>query len=131
MKMTLSERRNILVSDKNYCVQCGKELDPRQQPCPYCGSSEMQLENTVLAIGLRPSIEWKQKRKGYKRPIREGKSGLFPSGDAAKHPDGVDKTQSFDREKDEYREKIIDKRTGKVVRNVIEPLSKHRKPPEK
>jgi hypothetical protein len=86
---------------------------------------------TVLAIGLSPRIEWEQKVKGRKRPIREGKDGLFPSGDVTKHPDGVYRTQSFDREKDDYREKVIDKRTGKVVRDVVEPLSKHRKPRKK
>lgn len=120
------------MAEKNYCRQCGKEIDPVQRPCPYCGGQGIRFERTITAtVGISTNVGYKQKRKGYKRPIREGKSGLFPSGDAAKHPDGVDKTQSFDREKDEYREKIIDKRTGKVVRDVSEPLSKHRKPPKK
>jgi len=122
-----------LVTKRNYCVQCGKELDPGQQPCPYCGSVEIQPDTgkTNLAIGLSPIIEWEQKRKGYKRPILEGKSGLFASGDAEKHPNGVDKTQIIDREKDKYIKKVIDKRTGKVVKDVVEPLSKHGNPPKK
>ena len=122
-----------MVRGTNHCRQCGKELAPDQQPCPYCGNVDIQVDRhgTVLAIGLSPRIEWKQKRKGYKRPILEGKSGLFPSGDAVKHPNGVDKTQIVDREKDKYTKKVIDKRTGKVVKDVVEPLSKHGNPPKK
>ena len=121
-----------MATEGNYCKQCGKELNPVQRPCPYCGGEGIDFKRILTTtVEVRSSMAYKQKRKGYKRPLREGKSGWSPSKDVAKHPDGVEKEQSFDRENDEYREKITDKRTGKVVRDVSEPLSKHRGKPKK
>ncbi len=117
-------------SSQNYCKKCGRELNPVQRPCPYCGGTGINyVRSASVKVVFRASTLWKQIRTGRKRPIREGKSGWSASGDAAKHPNGVDKMTLIDREKDEYEKKVVDKRTGEVVKDLKEPLSQHRSNP--
>ena len=114
-------------SSKNYCQVCGRELELIQRPCPFCGGNGIAFERSMSdTVGITDNMRFKQRRKGVKRPIREGKSGHFPSVDSEKHPNGVEKTQMFDREKDEYHETVVDKKAGEVTRDVHEPLSEHR-----
>jgi hypothetical protein len=109
------------------CVNCGVELTEADKICPSCGATSKVYDESVRD-GFKPQvgIEWKHKRNGYTGFLAKGRSGHESSTNVAKHPDGVDRTQTIDREKDEYSETVIDKRTGKVVRDVHEPLSQHK-----
>jgi hypothetical protein len=121
------ERKRTMDAVEDYCQKCGKGLAPSQRPCPYCGATEIRIEPTLSeTVNLEAGMQWKHKRKGYRRPIAEGRSGHEPSTNASKHPDGVDRTLTIDREKDEYSETVTDKKTHKLVRDVHEPLSQHR-----
>ncbi len=111
-----------------FCQECNKELEPDQKVCPVCKSSKRLIKVGLEGeITLRGSIGAKQKRKGFKRPLRELIKGWFESGDKKKHPKGVIKERVIDREKDIYEEKVDDVETGKTTRCIKEPLSKHKK----
>jgi DnaJ-class molecular chaperone len=118
-------------SSKNYCQKCGRKLNPVQRPCPYCGGTGINhMTSSSVTVGVTASTKWRQRRTGKKRPIREGSSGWSASVDAVKHPNGVHKTTLIDRDKDEYEKKVVDKRTGEVVKDLKEPLSQHTSKPK-
>jgi len=111
-----------------FCQECNKELEPDQKVCPVCKSSKRRIIAIVNEkVKIRESIGAKQKRKGFKRPLREIFTGWQKSGDRKKHPEGVKKERVIDREKDIYGEKVKDIKTGKITRDVEEPLSAHGK----
>ncbi len=64
-------------------------------------------------------------RPGFKRFLRRVWAGFSPSGDTAKHPEGVTLSRVVDRENNKYEELVIDNKTGTVARFVQEPLSEH------
>lgn len=116
-----------MISTKYFCQKCGRELETDQKPCPFCDSVNRDIkvvENEGIIVG--ENLKTKQKRKGFKKFIREIIQGRFPSGDKRKHPEGIEKTRVIDKEKDRYQEKIKDVTTGKITRDIEEPLSKHR-----
>ncbi len=109
-----------------FCQECNKELEPDQKVCPVCKSNKRRIiaiKDEGVEIGER--IEAKKKRKGFKSPLIEISKGLFESGDKKKHPKGVKKERVIDRERDKYKEKVIDVETGEITRDVEEPLSVH------
>ncbi len=79
-------------------------------------------------IKLSTSVSGKQKRPVGRGFLNLGEffSGFQPSKDKNKYPEGVDRFMNIDREKDWYDEKVIDKKTGKIVREWHGELSKHR-----
>ena len=87
-------------TEKYFCQNCGRELRPDQKVCPSCNCSKRlikkELEGKLL---LQSSLESKQKRKGFKKPLREIFSGWQKSGDKKKHPEGVKKERVIDRKK--------------------------------
>ncbi|MBA7493482.1 hypothetical protein ES702_04041 [subsurface metagenome] len=94
--------------------------------CPVCRSSKRLIKKKLEGeIKPRGSIGAKQKREGVKRPLKEIIKGWFESGDKKKHPKGVIKKRVIDREKDIYEEKVDDVKTGKITRDIEEPLSEH------
>lgn len=78
------------------------------------------------SLKLKASIEAKQKRPGFKKFVKEVLAGWFPSRDAIKFPEGVQKERVIDRGSNKYAEKIVDEATGKVVRDVKERLTDHK-----
>ena len=71
-----------------------------------------------------------KKLESFKKFVIEIITGWRPSRDKKKYPEGVKIDRIINREnpnkKDSYQEKIIDVKTGKIRRNVKEPLSKHK-----
>lgn len=63
---------------------------------------------------------------GTKKFASEFLGGWFPSGDP-KLPDGVDKSRSVDREKDEYHEVVKKYGTDEVIHEKHKLLSEHKK----
>jgi len=119
------------VLTKYYCQKCKRELEPDQKICPHCGSNHRMIKvNIEEKIVIRETIKGRQKRKGFKKFLREWIQGWFPSKDKKRYPEGVEKVRIIDREnpdrEDSYQEQIKDIKTGKIIRNVKEPLRHHR-----
>jgi len=116
-----------VISIKYFCQECGRELESDQKPCPFCGSVNRDIKVALKeGIVIRENLKARQKRKGFRQFIREIIQGWFPSRDKMKHPEGVEKIRIIDKEKDRYQEKIKDVKTGKIVRDIKEPLSQHK-----
>lgn len=116
-----------------WCGSCGTILDEspdiplgERPPCPKCQDPADRIIGPPLS-----------KREGLY--IRAGDKGGPPSG---KHRYSVESMGGFDYHRDskklrivnrtinrrdnEYHEKVIDPETGEVLREVHEPLTKHR-----
>lgn len=76
-----------------------------------------------LEIKLYCSIKGKVKRKGIKRPIKE-----FKVGDDLHRNSGkwFYREMYINREKNQYKEIVKDKTTGKIIHKCEEPLSEHK-----
>ena len=114
-----------------YCKTCSKELTSKDKVCPHCGSDKRTINLTISeTLILRSSLISRKYPQGIKKWLLEIISGWFPSGDKIKHPNGVKKIRVINRENpkkpDSYKEKIIDSKTGKIVRDIEEPLEKHK-----
>ena len=77
-------------------------------------------------ITIRENIGFKKYLISAKKFLSHVKQGWFSSNNIKKHPDGVDITQIVDRENNFYKKKVIDKKTGKIIKGVEEPLNQHR-----
>jgi hypothetical protein len=119
-------------SEKIFCQNCGKELKPNQRPCPFCGCNNIKIEKPVGSgtVGIRGGLRLRQKREGFKRFMKEIIQGWFPSENKRQFPEGVDKTRIIDKKEDrtksEYHEVVKDKKTGEIIREIHEPLSRHK-----
>lgn len=111
-----------------FCQNCNKELKPSQKPCPYCNSNKILIKMPPFRGTLFPKggLRGRQKRKGIREYIRDWFTGWQESGDKKKHPEGVIKERLIDRIDNIYREKVKDVKTGKITRDIEEPLSEHR-----
>jgi hypothetical protein len=114
------------------CGRCATVLDESQslppeerQPCANCGSVARHAHVHVFDTGVEvhESVSIKAKRPGLKRPFREGKYG-----DSFHHDTGKwnERRMTIDREQNRYQERIVDPQTGRVLRDVDEPLDQHR-----
>lgn len=88
------------------------------------GSNGITIRET---LALRDSLKLRKNKTGIKKFIYESISGWFPSIRDDLSPDGVTKTRVIDREKDYYKEEVIDIKTGRVIRFIEEKLSEHYK----
>jgi len=118
-------------NDFKYVCKCGEELPPSHTgPCPKCGESgqlhKAYERSAILTLGLalRANSRARQKQ-GFDKFKKETLQGQFPSGDP-KLKNGVDKVRIIDKEKNEYHEVVENAETGEIIREVHEPLSKHR-----
>jgi hypothetical protein len=75
---------------------------------------------------MRESIGTRKFPKNSKKWLVDTFKGFSQSINKIRHPKGVNKTRIIDRENNIYHEKIVDLETGKITRNVKEPLSEHR-----
>lgn len=112
------------------CGSCGLTIDEPtgfpvadRTPCPQCGSTARKYFILSKATAkAQPGLGFKQKRPDVKKPLVEG----FTGRDLRKRDgDFIQKERLIDRENDKYREKIVTD-SGDIIRNVDEPLSKHR-----
>lgn len=86
------------------------------------GSNGITIRETLT---IRDSLKLRKNKTGIKKFIYESISGWFPSIREDLSPDGVTKTRVIDREKDYYKEEVIDLKTGRVIRFIEEKLSEH------
>jgi hypothetical protein len=112
------------------CNNCKLVLDedphiqPDQRiPCPSCGSTSRNYQCVALVgLSLGLKVDMKAKHHGEREPFIEELSGNDLHRKTGKH---MDKTRIIDRENDLYKEIITDPKSGKIIHQCIEPLSKH------
>lgn len=114
-----------------HCKNCGLKLNRKALICPKCGGDKKLVKiNVEGKLQFRSSIRARKFISAIRSWIKEVISGWFSSGDTQKHPKGVYKNRVVDKEhyknKDSYQEKIIDVETGKITRDIKEPLEQHR-----
>lgn len=78
------------------------------------------------SISVRDSLELKSFTGAVKKFVAHIISGWFPSLRKDLSPEGVQKVRVIDRKNNRYQEKVIDVKTGRVIRDVDEKLSDHR-----
>lgn len=109
------------------CSSCKAFLPSRDlQTCPNCGSTNKQHQialsgniqprRRLKAIGYDPTLPSKTKQKKNRIEVKAGDDWSY---DRKKW---VHKERVIDKRNDHYRECITDPDTGKVIRNVDEPL---------
>lgn len=144
-KLADLDNRGVEIKDEDYrdflqsmasgkCRICKKQLEvvyaeETENSYKYkfaCGhgSNGISLQDTLT---VRDSLKLRKSKSGIKRFIYESISGWFPSIRKDLSPDGVTKIRVIDREKDYYKEEIIDIKTGRVIRFIEEKLSEHYK----
>ena len=110
------------------CAECQTELQPTDKECPKCSSARKSYERTALAkVGIVASSGMKQKRKGFKRPIREMLSNRWKASGDSKLTRGVREDRNIDREKDIYDQTVRNAETGEIMHEEHGPLSQHNK----
>ena len=119
-------------SDTTSCAKCGGLLEsidlavePRI-PCPCCGSTARAYSMTLMDnIRAYDSLHARLKRPSLpsaKKLRWESFTGYEFSYDRQKM---VRKIRMFDKDKDEYMERVTDIETGEIIHECVEPLSKH------
>jgi hypothetical protein len=112
------------------CQACNEQLTPSsdgaKEPCPKCGSTlrAYRLKCEPGAYGTYLGMVClEHQRPDEKRPARE-----VLVGDDVQRSTGewMEKARVIDRDADHYFERVVDARTGKVVHECDEELSKHR-----
>jgi len=120
-----------MILEKYFCQKCDTELKKHERICPNCGCNNIfvkkNLEGVLILKGFR---RIRKKIIGFKKFAIEILKGWQPSKDKKKHPNGVNKYRVINKEdptkKDSYQERIVNEETGKICRNIKEPLCKHR-----
>ncbi len=111
------------------CEECGEPADacataPEEWRCPECGCHQRRFSLRVREyLFIRETTRGKVKTPGLKRRRIE-----FVEGDDLHRDSGrwMKLSRQIDRGNDRYRKKIVDPKTGLVVHECDEPLSKHR-----
>lgn len=85
---------------------------------------EINLSDTIK---VRDSLELKTFIGNAKRFVGHMISGWFPSKREDLSPEGVNKERLVDRAGNRYKEFITDVKTGRVIRDVDEKLTDHKK----
>lgn len=114
------------------CARCGESLEsidlaaePRI-PCPRCGSTACTFTETIID-GLRifDSLHGRLKRPSLpsdKKLRWESFTGYEFSHNLKKM---VHKVRMFNKDTDEYVERVTDIETGVIIHKCIEPFSEH------
>lgn len=114
------------VQQKRICSQCGAQKENSFcAPCKTDTPSDINI-SVSETIKVRDSFRMRKSVSGIKKFVSEHLGGWFPSGDS-RLPDGVNKSRTIDREKDEYHEVVKKYGTDEIIHENHEPLSKHRK----
>lgn len=137
--------QGVEIKDENYrdflesvasgkCRICKKPLDvvyaeENENSYKYkfaCGhgSNGVAIQDALV---IADSLKLRKNKLGVSRFIYESISGWFPSHRKDLSPEGVTKIRVIDRENDYYKEEVIDKKTGRVIRYIEEKLSEHYK----
>jgi DNA-directed RNA polymerase subunit RPC12/RpoP len=113
------------------CANCGRQLeedssetDENRPLCPDCGSTAQVIHVRVHdGATFHERLGLKGRHLGEKKPFIEQVRGADLQ---RKTGNIMHKSRIIDRENDLYHEKITDPRTGEVVHECKEPLSRHR-----
>jgi hypothetical protein len=112
------------------CGSCGTLLqepvglpDENRKPCPCCGSMTRQVDIDVAGtLEFHDMLSMKEKDAARKTLV-ETKAGDDLERETGKW---MRKQRIIDHSGDRYKEHIVDPESGRVVRDVDEPLSAHR-----
>lgn len=111
-------------SRENHCRNCGKPTPPSDKiPCPHCGFTPSLNISRSDEIGVgHETVKIRRKKDGEKEFLNE-----TIAGDDFFHDkqEWVKKERSIDWENNWYKERIINLKSGEVIRNVNEPLTSH------
>ena len=80
----------------------------------------------LIAQKARDSLELKTFVGSAKKFISHIISGWFPSLREDLSSEGVNKSRVIDRMNNKYQEKVVDVKTGRVIRDVDEKLTDHK-----
>lgn len=114
------------------CRDCGTELKQGDKQCPNCGSTKKVYERKASVV-IRPKVveaRAKQKRKGYKGFMVKMISRLKRSRDPKLKGcvgEEVKEEMIFNKEKDWKDHVVTNAKTGEILHEEHEPLSKHQK----
>jgi hypothetical protein len=112
------------------CLACNASFraDASDLPafCPECGSDKLIVKVAVadtLSVGLKELV----KLKGRSGPGKSGIRRELVQGDELTTITGLwaRKHRLMDKDEDQYRELVIEEISGKVLRDVSEPLTSH------
>jgi len=108
------------------CGDCGTDLKPEDKQCPKCGwTRKAYAMVATIKIGISVSTDMKHKRPGVKRPLFESVSNRFKKDKDAKLTNGDREDISIDRVNDKYDQVVKHAKTGKIIHEEHEPLSRH------
>ncbi|HUD05165.1 MAG TPA: hypothetical protein VMR59_04215 [Patescibacteria group bacterium] len=82
--------------------------------------------NLFDEITVRDSLGFKTFVGNSKKFIAHIISGWFPSLREDLSPEGVNKERVIDRQNNKYRERVVDVKTGRIIRDVEENLTDHK-----
>jgi len=113
-----------------FCKECERRMF-FQNFCLWC-MKKVNFDIRIFVsdtISIQDSTKLRKYKGGIKKFFVEIISGWFPTKGplAEKLSNGVEKSRIIDREKDEYHEVVKEYKTGKVIHECHEPLSKHKK----
>lgn len=110
------------------CKNCGNELKHDKEICQKCNcKSKIVKMNFTEEIKLTEIFRLRQKVKGFKKFIFEYIFRHKNSSDVKKFPCGVIEERRIDKKESKYYQKVIDKKTNKIVHFENESLTKHNK----
>jgi hypothetical protein len=123
----LQSREDFLQLEKEGAiVDCFKwfcdsvRLEPERQP----KTLEINISET---INVRDNVELKTFWGSVGKFIAHMISGWFPSNRTDLSPDGVQKERIVDRANNRYKEKVVDVKTERIIRDIDEKLTEHKK----
>lgn len=121
----LEKIKSFFVKRRTYCVEC--EIEKETRYCKHCQKETGDLFKLNLSetVKVGESLGIKQKQSGIKKYIKKMFQGYQSSINTKKHPEGVERHVSIDRENNWYDETVQDNKTGKIFRDIHEPLSQH------
>jgi len=82
--------------------------------------------NLFDEIKVRDSLGLKTFAGTSKKFIAHIISGWFPSHRENLFPQGVNKERVIDRQNNKYKERVVDVKTGRIIRDVEENLTDHK-----
>jgi hypothetical protein len=102
----------------NFCIFCFKKTKNNFVLKAGTGHFDLTFNRTKLT----------HKRPGVKKFLSRVIVGWMPTSgrNRKKYPKGVFISRVIDKEKDWYEEKIVDRKTGKIIESKKEPLSLHK-----
>lgn len=121
-----------MTSSGTTCARCGESLEsidlvaePRV-PCPRCGSTARAFTEAIIdGLRILDSLRGRHKRPSLpsdKKLRWESFTGYEFSHD---HQKMVHKVRMFNKDTDEYVERVTDIVTGEIIHECIEPFTEH------